>query len=202
MSCFHPLKAFQYSDKSIKFLNSYSDLSLWNLLNSDPLNSYPRPLSLPCGKCIGCRLDYSHNWAVRCLLEARTSKPESCYFVTLTYDDDHISDDMRSVACDSATGEVSFPTLTLVKKDLQDFMKRLRYYCLSRYGIDNLRFFASGEYGTKSMRPHFHLILFNYTVPSTDKHLLRTVSKSGLPMFESDCILDSWGKGFAPVGYI
>ena len=49
------------------------------------------PIKLPCGQCIGCRLEYSRQWAFRCLAEKQMHK-ESC-FVTLTLDDDHLPTD-------------------------------------------------------------------------------------------------------------
>lgn len=47
---------------------------------------------------------------------------------------------------------------TLVPKDLQDFMKRLR----RRIHPETVRFFAVGEYGDDSWRPHYHVALFGF----------------------------------------
>ena len=68
---------------------------------------------VPCGSCIGCRLDYSRDWATRCLLEAEQFKFN--YFLTLTYDDVHLP-----------KGNVQ--NATLVPEDFTNFMKRLRIY--------------------------------------------------------------------------
>lgn len=43
---------------------------------------------IPCGQCVGCRLDYSRRWATRLMLELECHT--SAFFLTLTYDDDHI----------------------------------------------------------------------------------------------------------------
>lgn len=90
------------------------------------------PVYIPCGSCYGCRLDRAKDWTTRLITESR--EHAYTYFVTLTYDDEHVPKH-------------------LVKSDLQKFMKRFRleYPC---------RFFACGEYGEETQRPHYHLILF------------------------------------------
>lgn len=57
-------------------------------------------------------------------------------FTTLTYSDDHLP-------------------VTLQKRHLQLFLKRLR-----RATDGKLRFFASGEYGERTQRPHYHAIIY------------------------------------------
>lgn len=49
----------------------------------------------------------------------------------------------------------------LAKKDVQNFMKRLRFYIKKYYTDEKIRYFACGEYGPKHFRPHFHLLLFS-----------------------------------------
>lgn len=93
-------------------------------------------LKLPCGTCIGCRMRRARDWSVRCMLEL-AEHPESCW-CTLTYDDDHLP-------------------VTLSRRHFSLFLKRLRV------GVAPFlrpRFFASGEYGDKTYRPHYHAILF------------------------------------------
>ena len=52
---------------------------------------------VPCGQCIGCRLDYCRQWATRCMLEAKDYPKGSCWFVTFTYDDEHLPEYGRDV---------------------------------------------------------------------------------------------------------
>ena len=99
-------------------------------------------LDLPCGQCIGCRLERSRQWAVRCMHEA-SLYPENS-FLTLTYDDAHLP-----------VGR------TLVKSDFQDFMKRLRKSIVPK----RVRYYHCGEYGEKFQRPHYHALLFGYSSP-------------------------------------
>ena len=102
-------------------------------------------IQLPCGQCIGCRLERSRQWAIRCMHEKSLYSLSS--FLTLTYDDDHLP-----------------PNGTLVKRDFQLFMKRLRW----EMG-DGIRFFACGEYGDGNLRPHYHALLFNVDFPDKRK---------------------------------
>jgi len=97
-------------------------------------------LKVPCGKCDACRFRRSYEWKTRLVYEAKGIGMENCVFLTLTYCDSY---------CDGS----------LHKDHLQDFLKRLRYYFDSMYG-KKLRFYACGEYGTHTYRPHYHLIVF------------------------------------------
>lgn len=135
-----------------------------------------RCLLLPCGKCIGCRLDYTKSWAARCAHESSLyDNGLANSFVTLTYDDAHLP-----------YGN------TLVKNDVQLFLKRLRK---SRPDTC-IRYFGCGEYGPEHYRPHYHMILFNCVFP--DKVLWRQISKSR--SYISDELASIWGKGFVNIG--
>lgn len=132
------------------------------------------PLLIPCGKCIGCKLEHSRQWAVRCMQEKRMHT-DSC-FVTLTYDDKNLP----------AGG-------TLVKRDLQLFMKRYR-----KFAGDGVRFFACGEYGEKTNRPHYHLLLLNKDLP--DKRLVKTGTEYNL--YASPVLSNLWPMGNHALGSV
>lgn len=132
-------------------------------------------LKLPCGQCVGCRLEKSRQWAMRCMHEKQLSS-ESC-FVTLTYNDDCLP-----------------PGGTLVKRDLQLFMKRLR----KAYG-KGIRFYACGEYGENTRRPHYHILLFNFDFD--DKRYFKK-ARGGDDLFTSKYLDDLWPNGFAVLGSV
>ncbi|AXH74679.1 MAG: replication initiator protein [Microviridae sp.] len=90
------------------------------------------PMQIPCGKCVGCAKQKSIEWGVRMYHEASLHAQNS--FVTLTYNDENCP-----------TG--------INKRDVQLFLKRLRKLC-------PLRYFACGEYGENTHRPHYHLAVF------------------------------------------
>lgn len=105
---------------------------------------------LPCGRCIGCKLDRTRSWAVRITHEAQLY--DSNRFATLTYSDEGLP-----------------ASRSLEYRDFQLFMKRLRreFRGVSSGPEGNfpLRFFCAGEYGTRRLRPHYHAILFNLKLP-------------------------------------
>lgn len=144
--CYHPLIAevdyerdvFDKAKKKLHFV-SYP-------ISLDDAFSSSNHLLIPCGQCMGCRLEYSRQWANRMMMELDSH--EDAWFVTLTYNDEHLP-----LSANPATGEV---VATLRKRDVQLFMKRLRKH---RPGV-KIRYFCSGEYGDKGKRPHYHLIIY------------------------------------------
>lgn len=136
-----------------------------------------RPVSVPCGRCRGCRLDRSLEWAVRCTHESTLYEDNS--FVTLTYRDE----------CLPYGGSLS-------KRDLQLFLKRLRK-AENRDKQNAIRFYACGEYGENLKRPHYHICLFNYR----PKDLVAYSQNSNGDMLYSSITLDEiWGNGFTQTG--
>lgn len=139
-----------------------------------------RPVTIACGQCIGCRLERSRQWAVRCIHEAQLW-PSNC-FITLTYDDEHLPADH-----------------SLQVKDFQLFMKRLRKSLAPK----KLRFFHCGEYGEPTennnyiARPHYHAAIFNHDF--ADKTYWKK-SPSGTDVFVSDYLADHWPQGWSAVG--
>lgn len=133
-------------------------------------------LELPCGRCIGCRLERSRQWAVRLTHEAQMH--DFSVFVTLTYDDRHLPAD-RSVS----------------KRELQLFLKRLR----QELAPIKIRFFGVGEYGDQTFRPHYHLLLFG--VHFADQIRLRD-TPSGHPLYRSPTLEKVWKLGHSSFGAV
>lgn len=97
---------------------------------------------VPCGRCPPCKQRRVNEWVFRLMQEDKNSV--SAHFVTLTYDTRYVP-----------ISDNGF--MTLKKSDFQDFMKRLRF----NTGIQGIKYYAVGEYGSKNKRPHFHAIIFN-----------------------------------------
>lgn len=112
------------------------------------------PLAIPCRKCLGCRSDYAKQWALRCALEDYESDGDS-YFVTLTYSDPYLPLCVSNPVSTDDFDQLDSYLPTLQKRDLQLFFKRLRKSGRS------FRYFACGEYGDRTSRPHYHCILFD-----------------------------------------
>lgn len=130
------------------------------------------PVTVPCGMCIGCRVDYSRTWALRCVHESKLHPFNS--FVTLTYDDENLP-----------------PDTSVHKLDLQLFLKRLR-----KAGF-RVRYFGCGEYGGDTNRPHYHLLLFGVDFHE-DRRAYKQTDKGTL--YTSKTLTNLWGKGHAILG--
>lgn len=165
MTCYHPLKGFPVgvnpSGKPAYRITSYKVHHVerhgqqWKDAYDDNISPYAEevrmnPIEIPCGQCYGCRLQYSREWADRCMLEMK--EHEENWFITLTYDDDHLP---VCEVFDPDTGEC-FDFGTLCKRDLQLFWKRLR----KAIEPQRIRYYACGEYGDHTFRPHYHAIVF------------------------------------------
>lgn len=102
----------------------------------------PDEMRVACGKCAPCIRKRVSMWSFR--LEKQAEVSASALFVTLTYNDKHVPFSRKGY-------------LTLDKTDLQKFFKRLRKY---HKGLP-IKYYACGEYGARTHRPHYHIILFN-----------------------------------------
>ncbi len=161
MPCYHPLSAFQCADGSIVFYESK---------RHDTVKS----LSLPCGQCVGCRLERSRQWAIRCMHEAQMHT-QNC-FITLTYDDAHLPSDR-----------------SLHYRDFQLFIKRLR----KRYPGRRIRYYMAGEYGENFGRPHWHACIFG--LDFDDKKLWKRTAANSL-LYRSKNLELLWPFGYSSIG--
>lgn len=131
--------------------------------------------ALPCGRCIGCRLEKARQWGLRCLHEAKMW--EKNVYVTLTYSDEYLPEGG-----------------TLCLRDVQLFMKRLR----KARAPSRIRFFAGGEYGETNGRPHYHLLIFNCefvdAVPFTEY--------KGNVLYTSKELSELWFQGHCTIGAV
>lgn len=127
-------------------------------------------MRVPCGQCIGCRLEKSRQWALRCQKEADLYD-ENCV-VTLTYDDAHLP----------ANGSIQL-------EDVQLFMKRLREH----FSGTRIRSFGCAEYGEKRGRPHYHIVLFN--LDFSDKVEDLEMDQDEFKYYQSKVLTEIWGMG-------
>lgn len=104
-----------------------------------------RDVPVPCDKCPPCKIRRVNEWVFRLMWEERYNSVSS-HFVTLTYDTHHVPLSPNGF-------------MTLRKSDFQNYMKRLRKLCVGEG--PSLKYYACGEYGSQTMRPHFHAIVLN-----------------------------------------
>ena len=94
-----------------------------------------------CGSCYACKSNRIQGWIFR--LEQELKVSTTAYFITLTYATEKVPITQNGL-------------LTIQKRDLQLFFKKLR-----KDNVESIKYFACGEYGSKTIRPHYHIILFN-----------------------------------------
>lgn len=163
MACYHPLRAFQCAGGAVVF---------------DELqrNHIVKTLDLPCGRCPGCKLERSRQWAVRCMHEATQHDLNS--FLTLTYNNQSLP-----------------PYGTLLHRDYQLFFKRLR----KAYQPLELSYYMCGEYGERKGRPHYHACLFG--LDFSDKRKWKK-TEHGHQLWTSDELEQIWGNGKVFIGQV
>lgn len=187
MPCYHPMAGvrdgFTESGKPKYRIVAMSDHCLEDFPKQDVIQ-------IPCGKCLGCRLQYAQDWQGRLLMELQCH--DIAWFVTMMYDDEHV----RTVIYeDDAGSQVRLETLC--KKDVQDFMKRLRYH----FPKDKLRFYFTGEYGDQTFRPHIHGIIYGLHLDDVEQ-IPGVYSVNHEPKFLSTVFDAIWGHGSCELGTV
>lgn len=170
MVCYKPIKGY--------FTHERTKTGKFAFTTNASLADTDRKLDIPCGQCIGCRLDRAKMWAVRCVHESQLHE-KNC-FITLTFNEKywHPSLDVRT---------------------FQLFLKRLR----RAYPETKIRFFHCGEYGEELQRPHHHAILFGFDFPDKELWSIRDDVK----LYRSKALEALWSNpetkepyGFCTIG--
>lgn len=189
MACYHPIEAWDITldlhDASADRIISFH---VFDFDTRQKMIRQGRRLMLPCRKCVGCRLSKSREWANRVVMEQIYH--ENSWFLTLTYDDEHLPANHAL----SASGFRLSVHSTLVKSDLQKFFKRLRFNTKQKF-----RYFAAGEYGTSTYRPHYHVLLFGLKLD--DLQVLKK-NFAGSQYYVSDMIAKCWDLGYHILGQV
>ncbi|WNK14778.1 MAG: replication initiator protein [Microvirus sp.] len=134
------------------------------------------PQTVPCGRCMGCRLSRSRDWATRIKHEA--SLHEDNVFLTLTYRDENLPEDY-----------------SISTREMQLFIKRLR----KSIEPTKIRFYACGEYGDTTNRPHYHAIIFGWCPPDLEPW---RKTKTGHLVYISSALQSLWPSGDSYVGHV
>jgi hypothetical protein len=122
---------------------------------------------------MACRIAHSLEWSNRLLHEMMYHR--GAVFLTLTYDNLNIPEDFG-----------------LRKSDLQKFFKRLR----KNHSDLDIKYFASGEYGSETSRPHYHCIILGLS-PMHEMFKQRLQCKNGV-----QAVCDDWPYGNVYLGSV
>lgn len=127
-------------------------LEQYKIINPDTSETFPVFLQVRCNKCLLCRRRKSSQLSFRAT--RMTHQYGNPLFLTLTYND------------------TFKPLQGVSKRHIQLFFKRVRKYLQSHNLPTDIRYLAVSEYGTKTQRPHYHLLIWNYKTPSNNLHTL------------------------------
>lgn len=146
------------------------------------LREYPQyheVLTLPCGHCISCYMKRATDWAIRCVHEM-AFWPTGC-FLTLTYATDKLPQNR-----------------SLRVEHFQLFMKRLREYLARVENVERIKYFACGEYGDKTDRPHYHAVVFGWKPGD----MVEVPNNPGTEytLYDSKIVADLWTHGRVRIG--
>lgn len=175
MECTRPISAYIAKNARSPTGARIIAFKLHDYVNKDNWIEVP----IPCGKCPACRLQYARTWANRCMLEAKYHKDN--WFVTLTYNDENVPRSEQG-------------SLTLEEDAISAFMKRLR-----KNTGQKLRYYGCGEYGTQTMRPHYHVLIFGLSLEDT---VYWRRDKRGYNIFRSATLEKAWPFGNVECGAV
>lgn len=202
MPCYHPLIRVEEVGKWVTAQDGhkYHPAKIFNPEKYEIENlkdgAYNKHEIIPCGKCIGCRLENSRQWANRGFLEGQLW--ENNWFVTLTYDDENIPklEYIETSKGYTFTEDENWGG-TLEPKDIHTFMNTLRQIMKREYGETGIRYMLCGEYGGTTERPHYHIIFFNLNLPLETFFEPRVINKE--IYFRNKVIERAWDKGISNI---
>lgn len=193
MPCYHPKQAYRSIERHKK---SGLRKIIWDKKQAAKELVLHTVFTLPCQTCIGCRLERSRQWAMRCVHEASLYS-QNC-FITLTFNDESINDP-----------SICKNPWTLDVRHMQAFFRRLRKFVNRRVRFSKragrlgpnkpyrkVRYYHSGEYGDLNARPHYHALIFNYDF--SDREYFKTVN--GIKYYTSATLSKLWPYGFVVIG--
>lgn len=181
MSCYHPNIGIWNGEFTE---NGKKKIRIISMTKEDTVEDFKKvgAILIPCGHCIGCRLDYSRKWADRMMLELETAK--KAVFVTLTYNNE-------SAHWTQFDDEYNPMFASLDKRDCQLFMKRLR----KEFKSVKIRFYLAGEYGDKTLRPHYHAIIYGLGLSDFSDLRIFGTNEMHQNYYVSDKLEHIWGLG-------
>ena len=171
------------------------------------LYGYNKVYKVPCNSCDECLLQRAKRKAAQLMIEDYDRKdPEGSWFITLTYDDNHMPynevwKDGKLISVEESLPPKN-PYIYDFKKDrskcIKPFIDNLSYHAKTEYGDEKIMWFYCGEYGSQTMRPHFHMICFGLHIPITELKFYQ--QRDGYTLYEWTKGAEIWKNGFVTVG--
>ena len=195
MACLYPKKLTVFPDKTHTFTSGRDSrivFGQWiDSVNSD--GEMTQLYEVPCGKCSECRKAKRRLWSQRLQLEASCYPENEVWFITLTYDDEHITE------CPQG----KYGLYSLCYEHFQQFVLSIKNFVRRNKGDlfpDDARFryFLGMEYGSRFARPHGHLITFGIDLSELGELLPVSETEEGT-LFSSSFVSRFWHRGYNTV---
>lgn len=163
-----------------------------------PIYLKKEAINVPCGRCQPCKLRRISAWSFRLNKEAERS--DSAFFLTLTYDNDHIPISKNGFMTLHKDQRITKKGKKVYWNHLQTFFKLLRYH--NGKTDKPIKYYAVGEYGGETHRPHYHIIIFNCKLSTLIGQKLATQHKYGTILLNGETPYNckSWQCGHITVG--
>lgn len=187
MPCYYPIPAWETLEGEIHFHPRGTSGK-----KAAKAPNYRREITIPCGRCIGCRLESSRQWALRIMHEAQLHEQNS--FITLTYGGLTTNQYEPIEEEENTAREEKYARApdSLIYRHFQLFMKRARKQMRRK-----LRFYMCGEYGDDRARPHYHCALFG--ADFSDDRVIHS-EKQGATLWRSPTLEQLWPWGYSTIG--
>lgn len=144
-------------------------------------------IQVPCGKCLGCKFDYSRMWATRSVHEAYMHDYyRDCSFITLTFNDKMLASSNLGYSLD--------------KTGFRSWIKRFRKAVYEKYG-KTIRYMACGEYGTRHSRPHYHMIIYGFNFPDKYVWKYNKIRGKDVIYYRSPFLEEIWTPAYSDESY-
>lgn len=214
MSCNFPMiraetyETYRTKDGKLAHKAEFINRDEFDKFGNDYMKHKYRKISpIGCGQCVGCMLDYSRDKATQmmihkeyCFNSGTEENPiwgaypdGTCWFLTETYADEYLK---THKTVNTETGEV-FEGVSLCIEDTQKYMKRLR----KAYPQMKIQYVMAGEYGSRTLRPHYHHIIYGLPLDQTK---FKKVGMNALnqPTWVSEELNNIWGMGHVEIGRV
>lgn len=173
-----------FPNKRLKGDGRYCDPASPDGLNDRGRQIIAAAMPASCGKCVACRTTRCTEWLVRNLFEFKTHPPGQSAFLTGTIAPEHYE---RIHNSEQLAPEV--------QKFLKRFRRKLdRDFAALGLVPPALRFMSSIEYGERTWRVHFHILLYGFDCWRETWIPVRA-SKSGEQMFSQSDLSALWPLG-------
>lgn len=157
--------------------------------------------NFPCGSCLDCKKRRASGWGYRLRNELKHS--ETAYFITLTYDNDHVPITKNGF---TTLSKIHLKNTIKVwrQTQLRNAKKEAKKHNLDST-IPSIKYYYVGEYGGQYKRPHYHIIIFNIQLTTILSNKWVKLVKNSPQIYLNGkhlFTINSWKYGHITIGQV